>query len=78
MEFKGKYGFFSFSGSHADQVLFFIILSAQYLIIGVGTTLSIMAVAFAISTLKEHNLQNTADHLSRSGGMGMITMVRAM
>ena len=78
MEFKGKYGFFSFSGSHADQVLFFIILSAQYLMIGVGTTLSIMAVAFAISTLKEHNLQNTADHLSRSGGMGMITMVRAL
>ena len=78
MEFKGKYGFFSFSGSHADQVLFLIVLSAQYLMIGVGTTLSIMAVAFAISTLKEHNLQNTADHLSRSGGMGMITMVRAM
>ena len=70
--------FFSFSGSHADQVLFLMILSTQYLMIGVGTTLSIMAVAFAISTLKEHNLQNTADHLSRSGGMGMITMVRAM
>ena len=45
--------------------------------IGIGTALSIMAVAFATSALKEHSLQSTAEHLSRAG-LGMITIVRKM
>ena len=45
--------------------------------IGAGAALSIMAVAFATSALKEHSLQTTAEHLSRTG-IGMITIVRSM
>ena len=57
--------------------MFILLLSAHYLMIGIGTALSIMAVAFATSALKEHSLQSTAEHLSRAG-LGMITIVRKM
>merc|ERR1712150_212420 len=51
--------------SHINQIMFILLLSAHYLMIGIGTALSIMAVAFATSALKEHSLQSTAEHLSR-------------
>ena len=64
-------------GSDGSHVLFIILLSAHYLIIGVGTALSIMTVAFASSALKELSLQSTAEQLSLTG-MGMITIVRSI
>ena len=68
---------FIFLGTEGSQILFIILLSAHYLIIGVGTALSIMAVAFATSALKEHSIQTTAEQLSLTG-MGMITIVRSI
>ena len=64
-------------GSDGAKISFIVLLSVHYLVIGVGTALSVMAVAFATSALKEYSLQSTADHLSRTG-MGMITIVRNM
>ena len=68
---------FVFLGTEGSQILFITLLSAHYLIIGVGTALSIMAVAFATSALKEHSIQTTAEQLSLTG-MGMITIVRSI